>query len=72
MCSMMFIDYFCSRYRCLCRGADAHALPLHTESYRVKLVLSLHVMLYEGHVMNGLLQLERILFPDGDVTDAVV
>lgn len=33
--------------------------------YRVVFVLALQVMLYELDIMDGLLQLERILLPDG-------
>lgn len=32
-------------------------------TYRIKLVLALHVMLYKHNVMNGLLQFERVFLP---------
>lgn len=40
--------------------------------YRIKLVLPLHVVLYEHDIMYGFLQLERVFLPDDAVTHALV
>lgn len=46
--------------------------PHSATSYRIELVLALHVMLDELDVMDGLLQLEGVLLAHGHVTDAVI
>lgn len=68
---MRFLRFFFSGYA---RGQTEFPIKnsISCRTHRIELVLPLHVVLYEHDVVDGLFQLERILFACGHIAQRVV